>query len=137
MKFNDFSQASDAFVKFSNGVVVINTTPHPITMKDVDGQLLIVPTSGLLLNGKAEETVVDDLFVTTKFNGTEEGLQTIDKIKSWHKAMHLEDYRLVIIGSIIAAQSYPGQVAAMCPVEGFERVPPAEKRMRCDKFTIY
>jgi len=43
---------------------------------------------------------------------------------------------ILLIGSIIAAQSYPG-VLAMVPAPGYERVPPAEKRMRPDKFTIF
>ena len=43
----------------------------------------------------------------------------------------------VIVGSIIAAQAFPGRVLAMIPVPGFERVPPAEKRMRDDKFTTF
>ena len=42
----------------------------------------------------------------------------------------------IIVGSIIAAQAYPGRALALVPVPGFERVPPAEKRMRDDKFTI-
>ena len=42
-----------------------------------------------------------------------------------------------IIGSIIAAQAFPGRVLAMVPAPGFERVPPAEKRMRADKFSIF
>lgn len=44
---------------------------------------------------------------------------------------------LAVVGSIIAAQAYPGRVVAMTPVPGFERVSPAEKRMRCDKFTTF
>jgi len=41
------------------------------------------------------------------------------------------------VGSIIAAQAYPGQVVAMTPTPGYERVPPAEKRMNPDKFNIF
>lgn len=41
------------------------------------------------------------------------------------------------VGSIIAAQAYPGQVVAMTPAPGFERVPPAEKLMSCEKFTTF
>jgi hypothetical protein len=43
----------------------------------------------------------------------------------------------IIVGSIIAAQAFPGRVLAMVPAPGFERVPPAEKRMRDDKFTVF
>ena len=43
----------------------------------------------------------------------------------------------VIIGSMIAAQAFPGRVCAMIAAAGFERVPPDQKRMRDDKFTIF
>lgn len=69
------------FVAFSNNVVVVNTTPHPVTMQDMDGTLITVPTS-VLINAKAEERKVSDLFVRTEFVGTEEGKETIERIKS-------------------------------------------------------
>lgn len=55
------------FVEFKNGVAICNTTPHPVTIQDIDGNLIEVPV----------------------------------------------------------------------PVPGYERVAPAEKRMRCDKFVAY
>lgn len=39
-------------VVFGNGVCVLNTTPHPITMQDMDGKLVVVPTT-VLINAKA------------------------------------------------------------------------------------
>lgn len=44
---------------------------------------------------------------------------------------------VVVIGSIIAAQAYPGRVFGLCPVPGYERVAPNEKRMRLDQFITY
>lgn len=58
-------------VKFGNGVCVLNTTPHPLTMQDTNGELVTVPTS-VLINAKAEEKAVNDLFVKTVFVGTSE-----------------------------------------------------------------
>jgi hypothetical protein len=128
----------EMFVAFRNDVVVINTTPHSITMQDTNGELKTVEPCGALLNGTAQEEAVDELFVKTKFIGNEEGGKIIEDITNFFNSLsNSSNYKLVIIGSIIAAQSYPGKVAAMCPVPGFERVPPNEKRMRCDKFTIY
>lgn len=123
------------FVAFSNNVVVVNTTPHPVTIQDMDGTLITVPTS-VLINAKAEERKVSDLFVRTEFVGTEEGKETIERIKSVYNRQ-FSNGTLVIVGSIIAAQAYPGEVAAMTPVEGYERVAPDQKRMRCDKFTTF
>lgn len=122
-------------VRFSNGVCVLNTTPHPLTIQDVNGELATVPTS-VLINAKTEEKAVDDLFVETVFVGTSEGKEAIRNIEGTYKESGCKD-RLVIVGSIIAAQAYLGKVVAMCPVPGYERVAPSEKRMRCDKFTVF
>lgn len=122
-------------VVFGNDVCVVNTTPHPITMQDVDGGLVSVPTT-VLINAKAEEKQVDDLFVETVFAGTVEGTEIIRKIEGAYQEVQCAG-RLVIVGSIIAAQAYPGKVVGLCPVPGYERVAPAEKRMRCDKFTVF
>ena len=74
------------FVAFSNNVVVVNTTPHPVTMQDMDGTLITVPTS-MLINAKAEERKVSDLFVRTEFVGTEEGKEILETAVSlWQQA---------------------------------------------------
>lgn len=122
-------------VRFSNGVCVLNTSPHPITMQDINGELVTVPTS-VLINAKAEEKQVNDLFVKTVFVETPEGKETIRDIEGTFKGTGCTD-RLVIVGSIIAAQAYPEKVVAMCPAPGYERVAPSEKRMCCDKFTVF
>lgn len=127
------------FVKFENGVVAINTTPHEIAIQDMNGNVLMVPTS-VLINAAPVEVPYDDsgLFVTTEFRPTESGQDIIDSIKKEYSSLYPNDSnRLVIIGSIIAAQAYPGQIAGMVPVPGYERVAPDQKRMRCDKFTMY
>lgn len=117
------------------GVLIVNTTPHPITMQSPDEELVIVPTS-VLINARAEEYAVNDLFVRTAFIGTNDGIETIQKIKEAYKTTG-EEAKLIIVGSIIAAQAYPGEVVGMTPVPGYERVAPAEKRMSCSKFTIF
>ena len=124
-------------VKFSNKVVLVNSTPHPVSIQDTNGELVTVPCS-VLINARAVETQVSDLFVKTSFVGDEAGTQTIAAIEDWFaNEPEFEDCRLVILGSIIAAQTYPGKVFGMTPVPGYERVAPAEKRMRCDKFTTF
>ena len=85
---------------------------------------------------KAEEKAVNNLFVTTVFVGTPEGKEIIRDIEGTYRETGCAD-RLVIVGSIIASQAYPGKVVGLCPVPGFERVTPSEKRMRCDKFTVF
>jgi hypothetical protein len=119
------------------GVKIINTTPHSLTF-GIEGQeeTIVVEPCGFLLNGKAVEEVcgkeinaadVETTFVKTRFVKNREGIKFLQDAPA----------QTVIVGSIIAAQAYQGQVCAMIPVPGFERVPPAEKRMRHDKFTIF
>lgn len=118
------------------GFVFVNVTPHPIKFRSSDGSEFEVLPSGYLVNARAVEEIISNLlgieFVSTKFQGDIEGTKIIQKI---HES--LPDKNILIIGSIIAAQAYPGQVVAMTPAPGFERVPIAEKIMNPDKFTVY
>lgn len=125
-------------IKFTeiSGKVVCNTTPHDICF-DVDGAVVVVPKSGVILNARPEEIQVSDDLVETRFVGTEEGAALIEEIKAAHAASADAGMTLRIIGSIIAAQAYAGQVVAMTPAPGYERVAPSEKRMNPNKFTIY
>lgn len=125
---------------FTNGVTVVNSTPHPITIQDVNGELISIESSPdfLLINAKVKEvsSKTSMLFVKTTFEGDEDGIAKIDSIGNYFKEKG-GDEKVVIVGSIIAAQAYPGKVFGLCPVPGYERVAPAEKRMRCDKFTTF
>lgn len=123
--------------KFSNGVVVVNTTPHAITFQSPEGELVSIPVCDLLINASANSVDVGKLFCKTEFSGTDEGKEIIRTIENWFSETYTDGETLVIIGSMIAAQAYPGRVFGMVAVPGYERVAPAEKRMRCDKFTTF
>ena len=128
-------------ITLPNGVRVFNATPHPITFWREDWQDVVVVASDVAINAVPQEEPVDCLQpyeapdyenvwrVRTVFVGNDEGHEIIRQAKEAHAE--------VIVGSIIAAQAYPGKVCAMIPAPGYERVPPAEKRMRPDKFTIF
>ena len=120
---------------FSNGVAVVNTTPHPITFQDGDDTVTVSASRELLINAVPTEQAVDDLLVRTSFSGSSEGMKIIDAIQG--TPMPEGARRRLIVGSIIAAQAYPGLVVAMTPAPGYERVAPADKRMSVDKFTTY
>lgn len=115
-----------------DGVEIINTTPHPINF-GVGDKVVEVPTSTLINATPHEEVVANENgveLVRTVFVGNDEGNAAIAKIReAFPKA--------IIVGSIIAAQAYPGEVVAMTPLPGFERVAPAEKRMNPHKFTTF
>lgn len=115
-----------------DGVMVFNTTPHPITFGVGEGTVE-VPTSVLINATPVEEVVSDEngvKLVRTVFKGNEEGHALI-------AAMKESCPEAVIVGSIIAAQAFPGEVVGMTPLPGFERVAPAEKRMNPHKFTTF
>jgi hypothetical protein len=109
-----------------------NATPHPVTLQGKNEEIISIPPHGVI-NARAVErqsTTVHPAgvaLVETDFIGTPEGDAILESIPAG----------VVIIGSIIAAQAYPGRVLGMVPVPGFERVPPAEKRMQAAKFTVF
>jgi hypothetical protein len=125
----------------TNGLTVFNATPHPITFWREDWPEPVIVESDEVINAVPVERPVSSAgvgpagyedtiwFVMTIFEGNETGEEIIRYAKDCGAD--------VIVGSIIAAQAYPGHVVAMIPASGYERVAPAEKRMRPDKFTIY
>jgi hypothetical protein len=140
--------------KLPNGLKVFNATPHPIRFwregwekpvevkpdevisADVKEKLagyIPCPTCGRKVEHEYDcpNNVPSTPIKTVKtvFNPTDAGGEIIRRAK--------EGGADVIVGSIIAAQAYPGQVVAMTPAPGYERVPPAQKRVNPDKFTVF
>ncbi|MEW5932035.1 MAG: hypothetical protein AB1816_00420 [Bacillota bacterium] len=121
-------------VAYIEGRVYINTTPHTVVLRTPDGVDHEVPPSGVLINARPVEEPAGGRggveLVRTRFVADEESARVLDEIEAAYPGAF-------IIGSIVAAQAFPGRVLAMVPVPGLERVPPAEKRMRADKFTVF
>lgn len=117
-----------------DGVVYVNTTPHAINLQVGTGCVVIPASQKQIINASIEEAQVDDMLVKSIFIGNEEGERIINEIYS---EFSNDGNRVIIIGSIIAAQAYPGRVFGMCAAEGYERRPPAEKLMRSDKFVTF
>ena len=118
----------------SNNVTIFNATPHPITFwKEGWDEPVVVPVDAVI-NAKPEETVV-------KVNG--DGITFVKTVflpvkdENYEKAMRWREGGVIVVGSIVAAQAFPGEVVAMTPAPGFERVPPDQKRMNPDKFTVF
>lgn len=115
---------------------IINTTPHALTMTDLaSGEVYTVAPCGVLINAKATEVAVGThpsgaKLVKVVFTADEANTAALAKLEE-------EKPDAVIIGSMIAAQAFPGRVVAMIAAPGFERVPPDQKRMRDDKFTVF
>lgn len=123
-----------------NGLVIFNATPHPIRFWGPTWPEPVEVEPDELVNAHPVEKPAlrcepDEAFparfrlVTVTFESDEAGWEVIRRA--------YESGADLVVGSIIAARAYPGQVVAMVPAEGFERVAPAKKRMRPDKFTAF
>ena len=120
-------------------MIVFNTTPHSITFRTPGGRDIILESCGILNAAVVEEVVktadCDVELVKTSFKETDDAEQFIEKLEAIGRKDHIGT---AIIGSMIAAQAYPGRVYAMCPFsDEYLRVPPAEKRMSLTKFTVF
>jgi len=116
-----------------SGRKVVVTTPHSVTLGDEEKSFVIESSTVLINASIVEEEVATEngvTFVTTNFQGDAETLSLL-------KTLHEKCPGIIVIGSVVAAQAYPGLVCGLIPVKGFERVPPDQKRMRYDKFTIF
>ena len=117
-------------------VKIVNTTPHTITMMAADGHVYEVPPCGTVISASVVEVPAKGIHlsgvevVRTRFVADQTNEAALTELE-------IENPGAVVIGSIIAAQAFPGRIFAMVPAPGFERVPTAEKRMRDDKFTTF
>ena len=119
--------------EFSYGVRILNCTPHVIKFLDNE-DVIEVPPCGITLPVRTEEQVdyrtntVE--LVRTVFVPDTEQLHIVQELLQYY-------YEVLLVGSIISAQAYAGDVVGMIPVQGYERVSPDKKLMRIDKFNIY
>jgi hypothetical protein len=124
-----------------NGVTVFNATPHLVRFWSPDWSEPVEVVPDEVISAVAVEAEVESppdvstlaqrmcTFVRTVFLGTDEGDAAL--------AVAYARGADVVVGSIIAAQAYPGRVMGMVASDGYERMAPAEKRMRPDKFTVF
>ncbi len=111
-------------VVLSNGVRVLNCTPHALKFEDGT----VVMPSGYLLQAKMEEKQISECVYEVRVIPTEEGKQELRKIN--------KNFRdVIVMGSAISAQAYPGKVKM--PVLIKNRVKVSEKICRIDKFSVY
>jgi hypothetical protein len=123
-----------------NGLTIFNATPHVLTFWAEGWDAPIEAEPDYMINATLKEqgaTAPDSFrytlyqvdFVQSTAVGNVDGQAVIEAaIKAGAD---------LIVGSILAAQAYPGQIVAGVACQGFERVPPAEKRIRHDKFVVF
>lgn len=136
-----------------DGVKIINTTPHKISF-DVNGEQAHVTYPGYtevtdpetgkvtvtsknpnLINAFPQERSAGKgpggvELVNTVFSPAPESLAKLNALREKYPDA-------VIVGSIIAAQAFPGFVYGMTPASGFERVAIDQKRMNPHKWTVF
>lgn len=133
---------TDEYVKLKvaiiDNVAFINTTPHSINGV-FNGEEFEIPSSGYILNATAEEEDIETnngiKFVKTVFNPTEKGINFVTNLTNSFAKSDLKVNNIIIIGSQIAVNTYPG-VCGLTPMPGFERVSPDKKKMNLNKFNV-
>lgn len=104
--------------KLPNGLTIFNATPHKITFWRDDWVEPIEVEPDTKVDACPNEVVAGEragvTLVGTEFAGTDKGRETIRQA--------VADGADLVVGSIIAAQAYPGEVVAMTPAPGYERV---------------
>lgn len=115
---------------FTNGIEILNCTPHTVKFRDGEN-IVSVPASGYTLLATPKETSVNEVLVTTLFEQSDKGLEEIKEIKKECGE------NVLIVGSIISAQAYPMDVVSIIPTPGEERMNPAERTYRSDRFNCF
>ena len=128
-------------VTLPNDLIVFNATPHPIRFWCAEWpEPIEVPTDSVI-DAKPVEVPTGVICQSDDYR-----IENVSVVRTMFKPMPNADEIIksafaagahVIVGSIIAAQAYPGQVMAMTPSPGYERVPPDQKRMNPFKFTTF
>lgn len=119
--------------RLPNGLLVFNATPHVIRFWHESWPEAVEVEPDELIDAGVIETLVRsergiDL-VHVDYSPIDASRQVIARAR----AAGVD----VIIGSIIAAQAYPGEVVAMTQAPGFERAQTSEKRMNPFKFVVF
>ena len=111
---------------------ILNVTPHNLIFRCEDGSEFTVLPSGYTLLAKVIEKEVDRdgeiSFSTPTFVTTPEGEKEMEEIRDKYP-------NHIIVGSMISAQAY--RICGMISAKGFERKPPAEKRLDPLRFTVF
>jgi len=114
---------------------IINVTKHSLNFRAEDGAEFEIAPSGVVIDSTAHDEPAGvhpsgAELVRVRFIANAASAEALDQLER-------ENPGAIIVGSMFAAQGFPGRVVAMIATPGYERRPPAEKRMRPDKFTTF
>jgi hypothetical protein len=112
-----------------NRLKILNVCNHPINFSDEEGNEFYIPPSGHVLNARVEERPLFSKngleFVEIKVGPTLEGLDLLRQVPDG----------VVVVGSKMAAEAYPGLVVCMTPSS--QRKERGSRAMNPGKFTVY
>lgn len=142
-------------VTLPNGLKIANVTPHAISFWTPGwSEPIEVPPSGKVVNAKPNEIQVGEVCDGSCGMPRGKALETcgcgqpgaaalvntefVPQSDAEEILAHCESIGAVPVGSIIAAQAYPGRVVAMTPAKGYERaIAPLPQTVQNDiKFLI-
>lgn len=120
--------------RLPNGVLIFNATTHDLFF-DVNGVEVTVKQDGVLHAGiiytVEKRTEHYEIVSGQRFTQLLTGKEMIRKAREQHP-------EVLIVGSAIAAQAYPGEVVACVPVQRRHDRGAVNKRiMRSDRFTSF
>jgi|SRR3989338_1065567 len=113
--------------------MIINVTKHSIRFQSAAGEVYEIAPSGVVIDAWFQEEVVGNHSSGAQLVRARI-VPMMPTAEEQLAALEAEHPGELIVGSLIAAQAFPGRVVALVAVEGFERVPSDQKRMRDDKF---
>ena len=119
-----------------NDLTIFNATPHPLNFWDPVTKEVTVAKPDIIINTRPVETVVERRqgaeFVTVAYQPEDSGADLIRFIKDEHP-------NTLIVGSVLAAMAYPGEVVASIPLKGGDRLrsKTASRRVCSDRFTTF
>jgi len=115
---------------------IINVTNHPITFYWPDtGERRQIEPYGTPLRASLVRSV-DSVhrsgaeICTFEYLPSQEGRNMVDKLIE-------ENPNAILVGSVVAAQAYLGDVYGIIPVNGSENLPPAERVFYGDRFSTF
>lgn len=119
-----------------NGIAIFNATPHNLNFWNPKTRDVTVAKSDMTINTRPVETVQEKWngaeFVTVEYYPDDNGLDLIKFIR--------EEYPgVLIVGSVLSAMAYPGEVVASIPLKGGDRLRSKtnSRRVCSDRFTTF
>jgi len=113
---------------------IVNATGHEITFEDDRGRVIKVPPTKYILSVKSEEVVVRKQngisLIRRTFYPKQEAIEQLEEIKRLHPGK-------LVVGSILAAQAFPGEVYSLVPAFGFETAAPIHRRAEANRLVTF